>query len=133
MAKITVVGQAVVVTSSMKLEDIKLVEKYRPEALVLYVGEGAEKEPDFKIGTTSFGNGCISKYGVEFDSETRDEQKLATLTEVLVNEVEDIKGFVSDAYGPAVLKLNELEGALPGVIREIADMKARIDANITIQ
>ena len=50
MAKIMVAGDAVVVTSDMKLEDIKLVKKYRPEALTLFEGEGEEKEPVFKIG-----------------------------------------------------------------------------------
>ena len=36
MAKITIAGDAVVITSTQKLEDIKLLEKYRPKALCLY-------------------------------------------------------------------------------------------------
>mgnify|MGYP007049942276 CR=1 FL=1 len=31
MAKITIAGDAAVVTSAMKLEDIKTIEKYRPK------------------------------------------------------------------------------------------------------
>lgn len=31
MAKITIAGDAAVVTSAMKLEDIKTIEKYRPQ------------------------------------------------------------------------------------------------------
>lgn len=133
MAKITIVGQAIVVTSNMKFEDIELIKKYRPSALTLYKGEGQEKEPVFKIGTAPFGAGNISKYGVEFDSATRDERKLASLTEVLTRDVEDLKAYVSDTYGPAILYLNEMEDILPATLREIADEKARIDANIVVQ
>ena len=39
MAKITIAGDAVVVTSALKLEDIKTIEKYRRNALVLKGGE----------------------------------------------------------------------------------------------
>ena len=39
MAKITIAGDAAVVTSAMKLEDIKTIEKYRPKELVLKGGE----------------------------------------------------------------------------------------------
>ena len=44
MAKIVIAGDAVVVTSAMKLEDIKTIEKYRPKELVLKGGEDG-KEP----------------------------------------------------------------------------------------
>ena len=135
MAKIVVVGQAVVITSAVKFEDIKLIKKYRPEALILYKGEGQEKEPVFKIGVAPVGCGSISKYGVEFESATRDEAKLATLTGVLTQEFEgeELKAFISDEYGPAILLLNELEAQLPAVVEEIAAMKDRIDRNIEIR
>lgn len=51
MAKIVIAGDAVVVTSAMKLEDIKTIEKYRPKELVLKGGEDG-KEPIFGVGTT---------------------------------------------------------------------------------
>ena len=129
MAKIMVAGDAVVVTSDMKLEDIKLVKKYRPEALTLFEGEGEEKEPVFKIG---IGDGGIGKYGAEFDQETRDDEKLATLTTLIPAGTADAKAYVSDAFGRAILKLNKLEATLPGVIEEIAAEKAAIEANITV-
>ena len=43
-------GQAIVVVSDVKLEDIKKIEKYRPDALVLKGGED-NKEEIFRIGT----------------------------------------------------------------------------------
>ena len=39
MAKIVIAGEAVVVTSAVKLEDYRKVAKYRPKALVLLGGE----------------------------------------------------------------------------------------------
>mgnify|MGYP007102082194 CR=1 FL=1 len=48
MAKITIAGEAVIITSALKLEDIKKVQKYRPKELVLKGGEDG-KEAD-KLG-----------------------------------------------------------------------------------
>lgn len=61
MAKIVIAGDAIVVTSAMKLEDIKTIEKYRPNALTLMGGEDG-KEPIFAIGTTE-GCGNINQVG----------------------------------------------------------------------
>ena len=61
MAKIVIAGDAVVVTSAMKLEDIKTIEKYRPKELVLKGGEDG-KEPIFGVGTTH-GAGNINAVG----------------------------------------------------------------------
>ena len=129
MAKIIVAGDAVVITSDVKLEDIKLVKKYRPEALTLFEGEGKEKEAVFKIG---IGASSIGKYGAEFDQESRDDDKLATLTVLIPAGTKDAKEYVSDVYGRPVLMLNKLEATLPGVIEEIAAEKAAIEANITV-
>ena len=78
MAKIVIAGDAVVVTSAMKLEDIKTIEKYRPKELVLKGGEDG-KEPIFGVGTTH-GAGNINAVGASFGSETRDDDKLACIT-----------------------------------------------------
>ena len=51
MSKAIIAGEAVVVTSSMKLEDLETIAKYRPEALTLKGGEDG-KEPIFAISIT---------------------------------------------------------------------------------
>ena len=131
MAKLTVAGQAVVVTSSIKLEDLRTIKKYRPDALTLYEGTGAEKEPVFAIGIGN-GNGGINAYGVEFANETRDAEKKASLTVLIPEEISDAKKYVSDKYGAAILKLNRLEETLSGALHEIAEEKAMIEENITV-
>ena len=131
MARITIVGQAIVVTSSLALEDIKTVAKYRPEALTLYGGED-DKEPVFKLGVTS-GTGAIGKYGAEFGTETRDEEKLAVMTLILDSEAgEDPKEYVADKLGGALMNLNALEEKLPSVIEEIAAERTKILEAITV-
>ena len=131
MAKITIVGNAVVVTSSLKLEDIAKVAKYRPEALILKGGEDG-KEPVFRIGVGSCGT--INKYGAEFDGETHDEEKLATITLLaeVYGDAPDIKEAVADTIGSWVVTLNQLEAQIPAVLQEIDTAKAEILANITV-
>ena len=129
MAKVKVVGQAIVITSELKLDDIKTVAKYRPQALTLYEGEGDEKEPVFCLGV---GEDSINKFGASFNKETRDESKKAIMTIVHEYQGEDIKGFVADNLGAALMNLKKLEEIIPGVLQEIAAQKAAILADVEI-
>lgn len=129
MAKVTAIGKALVITSAVKLDDIKTVVKYRPDSLVLYEGEGEKKEPVFAIGTGTSGN--INKFGANFDGKNTDG--FAQLTMFMdIPEGEDIKGVIADEIGGAILNLGKLEEKLPGVIDEIAAEKAAIQANIEV-
>ena len=128
MASIKIAGQAVVVTSSVRLEDIKTIKKYRPKALVLKGGDDG-KEPIFALG---IGEGKINGAGASFNQATRDDAKLATLTMTTDYDGEDVLGFVSDALDEALINLNKLEETLPAVLAEIEEEKARIAANITV-
>ena len=67
-AKIAVVGNAAVITSTLKREDIELVEKYRPSALILMGGEN-NKDELYRIGTTGNPYGDIGKIGATFGAE----------------------------------------------------------------
>ena len=129
MAKITIAGDAVVVTSALKLEDIKTIEKYRRDALVLKGGEDG-KEPIFAIGTTD-GCGNINEVGASFGRETHDDEKLAVITMCTgVGTSGDIKEWVADRI--AIINLNKLEEKLPAVLDEIAAEKAQVMSNITV-
>lgn len=130
MAKIVIAGDAVVVTSAIKLEDLRNIKKYRPTALVLKGGEDGN-EPIFAINVTN-GNGDINQYGASFGAATRDDEKLATITLVAPGVEGDIKEFVADKLGSALINLNKLEETLPGVIQSIASEKAQIMDNISI-
>ena len=132
MAKIVIAGEAVVVTSAVKLEDYRKIAKYRPKALTLFGGEDG-KEPIFKVCVANGGAGTIGKYGAEFANATHDEQKLASITLVYTGAAgEDIKENVADEIGPAVMLLNKLEETIPAVLQEIDAEKALILENITV-
>jgi hypothetical protein len=134
MSKITIAGNAVVITSSMKLEDLKTIKKYRPEALVLKGGEDG-KEPIFVVSVTDDGYGSINKYGATFASETHDEAKLATIT--MAGEFADetnICEAVADAFGSAKSNLDKIEATLSEVLEEIvADKKAVMESITVVQ
>ena len=128
-AKVNVVGDAMVVTSGAKLEDIKSIAKYRPEALILKGGKD-NKEEIFRVGVTK-GAGSINQYGVSFGKESRGDEGFAQLT-LLLPDGKDAKEYISDTYGRALLNLEKLEGTFPGVLEEIGAEKARIEAVITV-
>lgn len=132
MASIKIVGDAVVITSTMKLEDIRTIKKYRPDALTLRGGKDG-KEPIFCIAVCNSGTGNINQYGAEFSRASHDDAKLATITKMVPHSDDtDIKEFVADTYGAYVLNLNKLEATLPSVMEEIATEKEQILANITV-
>lgn len=130
MAKIVIAGDAIIITSSMKLADIQTIQKYRPNELVLKGGEDG-KEPIFAIGVTN-GAGNINEVGASFGCTSHDEEKFATITMVTDGVTGDIKEWVADRIGCAIISLNKLEEKLPAVLAEIEDQKAEVMGNITV-
>lgn len=132
MANVRIVGDACVITSSVKKDDLLKIQKYRPEALVLHGGEDG-KEELFRIAATDRHAGKISTYGAEFGGETRDENQLATITMMINGFQDNLLEEISDMVGPALLKLNKLEETLPGILEEIDAEKAEILSAITVE
>lgn len=128
MAKIVVAGEAVVITSTMRLDELRTIKKYRPEALCLKDEEG---EPIFCIGVTT-GAGAIGKYGAEFGAEGHGDEPKACITMVCPGISGDVKEAVSELIGPAILRLNEIEDTLPAVLEEIVAEKAAIEGTISV-
>ncbi len=129
MAKVTAVGNAIVITSSAKLEDIRKVKKYRPEALILTAEDG--KEPIFRVGTVT-GNGGISKYGVEFADESRDSEKRAVITLGFEANTDDLKKSIVEAIGSSLIKLNKVEESIASVLGEITNDEQKLFDSITV-
>ena len=130
MAKVTIAGKAIVMTSALKLEELETVKKYQPKALVLLGGEDG-KEPIFAVGVVRGSAGKIGNVGVEFGEETQTE-KLATMTLMAPADVKDMKEYVADKYGAALMNLAKLETNLPAVIGAIAAEKQSIMDNISV-
>lgn len=131
MAKVTIAGNAVVVTSALKLEDLATIKKYRDKALTLMGGEN-NKEEIFTIDVGNGGCGEINAYGAYFCNATHDAEKKACITMCMEGATGDIKEFVTDKLGAAIIHLNKLEQVLPGILEEISAEKATIMENITV-
>lgn len=132
MAKITIVGDAIVVTSSKKLEDIRTLEKYRPKALCLFeTDENGNREEVFRIATTN-GYGSINQYGASFCGETHDEEKLATITLSVPEGVKDVMEYTLNKIGTAIIMLNKVEEQFDDALCEIEVEKEEIIGHITM-
>ena len=133
MAKITIAGEAVVITSTMKLEDLITIAKYRPDALVLKGGEDG-KEPIFAVSVARGGYGDIGKYGASFATESHNDAKQATITITMPPSAagEDVRTAVAELVGTAIINLNKIEETLPAVLEEIAAEKQEVLSNISV-
>lgn len=130
--KVNVNGSAIVVTSSLKLEDIKTVEKFRPEALTVMGGKDG-KEPIFTIGTTNKGEGSISKYGISFAGATLAGTGEACVTLIPTGVPEGkVKEYIADNFGGALMHLKALETSVTAVLAEILAQKQAVMETVTI-
>lgn len=125
-AKVTIAGDAAVIVSDLKLDDIVLAQKYRPKALKLF----EEKEQIFQIVAGKCPGGSINKYGVEF-SENADAAGHATVT-LPIEGGEGAKKYVQETYGQALLMLNKVEEGFAPYLEEIHADQAKIAEHITV-
>lgn len=130
MANITIVGDAVIVTSKLKLEDLATVKKYRREALTLRGGEDG-KEPVFAIAVgASDGNGSIDSNGAVFCRA--DAEGKAIITLVQSGNPATIVDAVADTYGGPLTSLNKLEAQIETVAAEVAAEREAVRSSITV-
>ena len=131
MANVKKFGEAVVITSGAKLEDLKKIAKYRPDALVLKEeNEDGAKEPVFCVGVSQNRSGAISKYGAEFGG--CDEHGYAQITLDYTGPETGVKEALADSIGPQIVMLNKLEETFDRVLAQIDSDVEAILANIEV-
>ena len=131
MAKITIAGDSIVITSGKTLEEIKNLEKYRPKALVLYESdENGNKSEVFRVASGS--SGVINRNGAVFASATHDEKKLATVTVPIPAGTVNAVDYAAEKFGRAVVLLNRVEEGLEEAVKAVAADKAAILSCITV-
>lgn len=132
MAKIIAAGEAVVITSDIKMEDLKLIQANRPKALNLYeTNEDGKKTCIFTIGATD-GKGSVSGNGICFNAVSNDGTGKAAVTVCVPDGEGSVKERVAAKYGKAVMRLNELETKLNAVVTEIKEEQTRMLDGIQI-
>ena len=129
MAKTKIFGEAIVITSTLKLDELKSVSKYYKEKLVLKGGEDG-KEPIFGICISKSGMGSLSATGACFAPTTRNAGGYATITMTIPDGVENAKTWMVDKFGGALMHLEILEKQLPDVVSKIAAAEAAVAASI---
>ena len=128
MAKITIAGDSIVVTSSKTLDAIKDLEKYCPKALRLF--EDGKLNEVFRVASGAVG--VINGNGAVFASTTHDQNKYASITMPIPAGTADAKEYAAEKIGRAVAKLNKVEEQFEEAIKAVAEEKAAILQTITV-
>lgn len=131
MAKIKVVGTAVVIETTMKLEEIKKVLKYKPEALKVF---NEDDEIDFMVKVADEGSaGSLNNYVAAFANTTTNVDGKAQITLAMnVWGDSDLKELIADEFGIALVKLGEVEKTFAAVVAQVTAEREAILENITI-
>lgn len=126
-----ITGSAMVITSTATPEQIKMLKKYRPNALKLYEGEGASKKEVFMADIQEDMPGCIGKYGAVFSTRT-DKDGKATITMEIPSDVADVKEWAADTLGVAILYLRKLEKQFAPMLDDVKAEKDAVSAAIVV-
>lgn len=129
MANVKVTGRAMVITLNTELAALEKVARYNPEALTVKDEKGNAL---FTVGVGD--NPGINKYGATFSDATFGEKKHACITAVInLDDCDDIKGYIADKYGKALEYLNQIDAAIPDVLKSIDARRAKIMEGIEIE
>jgi len=128
--RITVLGDALVVTSSLTVEEIEMLKKYDPDALKLFDADGNQT---FGVGYSS-GNGNLTKKGVTFGATSNGG--FATLSVTLEGTegmtADALKETVADILGEIPVKLAAVEQAAPAKLAEVREARTTLINSINI-
>lgn len=119
--KLSIVGDAYVLTSTLTVNEVALLKKCSPGELRVKDEDGNDQ---FAV-SYSEGRPCISKFGITFGGTTHDEDKFLTVTGMIPAGTGDCREYLADLVAPAVAYLKLLEERIPTVAERI---KAEHDA-----
>jgi len=126
MADVKIAGNAVILTSTVTLEQIKRIEKHRPETLEI---KNAKDEVIFRVGT---GSNCFNSHGASFNAATLDNRELAFISLQIPAGVTDAKRYFAETYGQPHLHLKAVESRLAAVLTAVESEIAEIMNDVTM-
>lgn len=128
--RITLIGGALVITSSLKVEDIQNLKKYSPETLKIKDEEGNDV---FAVAYNE-DNPSINNKGIVFGGTSAAGDGFATLTiSVTVEDGEgDIKDAVADLIAIPATYLQQVETAAPVALAEVAEKRTALKNSIQV-
>lgn len=128
-ANISVLGEAAVLTSLFKLEDLQTILKYKPSALTIVDKE--TKEELFRVGIAKTGLGSANQYGISF-APVPDNRGYAQVTVTLPENHGDVVDYLEDTYGTAMVNLKTLENTYYSILGEIRTERDAVRSAIII-
>lgn len=127
--KITVTADVFAATMNVSVEDIQLLKKYDPDALILFDEKGRpEFIVDYKEGCSS-----VDQFGIVFGAETRDEDKKAAVCGIIPPKTENVKEWLADKFGVASKYLSRMEAQIADAAKKVRETRAGIMENITVE
>lgn len=131
MAKIIVVGDACVVKSEVKLEDLQKVAANRPDVLILR-DESNKESPKvvFRVAVSDNPKASgINQNGATFARTENTGSGKAQITMPVCCGGEDVKEHVAARIGNALMYLNQIEERIPDALEAIdAEHQAILDS-----
>lgn len=129
MPKVTIAGECVIITSSLKKSEIEKVERFKKKALVLTDEE--TKKTYFAVG---YAEECpmVDEAGIVFSSQSADGEGFAEITIPFKSNLkgEELKKAVAECFGKIISNLAKVEKAVPAVLEEAEKEQQAIIDNI---
>ena len=125
-----IAGSSLVLVSSATPEQIKTLKEYRPRALCSKDEKGKTTN-DYSISIED-GNGYIGKIGTIFTTRT-DAEGHATVTVPIPKDVENVKKYVQETYGYAILNIRKIEEGFESALAETEAEQSDIASMISVQ
>lgn len=122
------------ITSEYDMATLKKVNKFRPEALVLYKGEDKDKTVACMMGIGD--EGSASPFGIIFAKDSVTAPNVATVTIALDSKLkttDDINAWVRDQLGLAIVNCTKIEAQIANAMTEIAADEAAMNSAIVIE
>lgn len=129
MSKVKIVGNAAVITSDLKIEEIERVKKYTKNGLKLKDEKGNEI---FFIDTTKNGVSSITNHGVVFAEQSAEGYAQATLLIAEDVKAEDRLDVILDNFAIALGNLKALETYIRSAAIEVNETIEGIKEQIEV-
>lgn len=124
--KVYVMGTSMAVSTTVSLEDLKLLQAKKPEALSLVEKVDDENVEKFRVLTGA--NAALQKNVACFNGSTNGTPKMAMMTIDISGKPEnkDAKEYAVEKYGEAILNLQKVEAQFQPALDEIATQSATL-------
>lgn len=128
MAKVKIAGNAAIITSTLKVEEIEKIRKYTKSGLTLKDETGKNDIFTICLGDAS----SLSKRGICYASQDNEGYALATLPipEYLVGN--ERKTYITDNFAMELANLANLETCISGTLLNLQDIINDVEENIEV-